>query len=248
MIDRMKQPKLSRKELLRLDRQSLTEMIPGRKLGLGAHEAPSEGACVMEAVAWVSGEPFSDHPRCADLAITNIAIEINDNVNDRLRQELLDAVPAITGSKTKSGRVRFNRVRVTAAFVLQSVSMVLGKIISQYTRKGFKPSRLVSLAIQDLREIADGSWPFSGYTRRVRLLDVIELIEHIVDSTCVCVPAEVTNSLSFIKRVAAMMERCGSKRSIEEDEYLEIMDRDIIYMLPQKDLPIFIAQVAMTRD
>ena len=31
----------------------------------GAHRSAAEGMCIMEAVAYVAGEPFSDHPSCA---------------------------------------------------------------------------------------------------------------------------------------------------------------------------------------
>ncbi len=77
----------------------------------GSHGRREDGVCFMEAVAWVTGEEHSDRPECACPALTELAILINDGVNDRVRQELLPAIPALVGSKTNSGKVRFNRVR-----------------------------------------------------------------------------------------------------------------------------------------
>ena len=34
-------------------------------LSAGAHEHVDEGACLMEAVSYVAGEPWSDKPTCA---------------------------------------------------------------------------------------------------------------------------------------------------------------------------------------
>lgn len=34
-------------------------------LGTGNHSSIEAGVCVMEAVAYVAGEPWSDHPKCA---------------------------------------------------------------------------------------------------------------------------------------------------------------------------------------
>ena len=42
-------------------------------LGVGAHASPDEGCCIMEAVAWVSGAPWSDHPECASPVIRMLA-------------------------------------------------------------------------------------------------------------------------------------------------------------------------------
>lgn len=33
----------------------------------GAHQEAEKAFCVMEAVAYVAGEPWSDHPKCVSL-------------------------------------------------------------------------------------------------------------------------------------------------------------------------------------
>lgn len=39
------------------------------KLTYGGHESRERGVCLMEAVAWMAGEPHSDRPSCTDPAL-----------------------------------------------------------------------------------------------------------------------------------------------------------------------------------
>jgi len=66
------------------------EQLPGIRLKSGAHYSFNEGACVMEAVAWVAGERWSDHPECACPVITAFLQSWNDALpNDAERDRLL---------------------------------------------------------------------------------------------------------------------------------------------------------------
>ena len=56
----------------------------------GSHSGPDEGACIMEAVAFVAGEPWSDHPRCVSPVIGAFLRNWNDNLpTDADRERLL---------------------------------------------------------------------------------------------------------------------------------------------------------------
>src|ERR1700676_304692 len=56
----------------------------------GAHEAASGEMCVMEAVAYVAGEPWSDHPACACPVISAFLRSWNDSLpSDADRDRLL---------------------------------------------------------------------------------------------------------------------------------------------------------------
>jgi hypothetical protein len=46
----------------------------------GAHDSPDAGMCVMEAVAYISGEPFSDHPACASPILSAFLRRWNDDL------------------------------------------------------------------------------------------------------------------------------------------------------------------------
>jgi hypothetical protein len=73
----------------------------GFKIGHGKH-APDNGKCVMEAVAYVAGEPHSDHPACACPIITAFLIRWNDDLpDDESRTRLLKPlVKKIVGTRS----------------------------------------------------------------------------------------------------------------------------------------------------
>jgi hypothetical protein len=56
----------------------------------GSHSGPDAGACIMEAVAFVAGEPWSDHPQCVSPVIGAFLRNWNDNLQtDADRERLL---------------------------------------------------------------------------------------------------------------------------------------------------------------
>jgi len=64
------------------------------RLNRGAHREDSGGACAMEAAAWLSGEPWSDHPTAVHRVIGNVARTVNDRVSDEVRQTLWPLIVA----------------------------------------------------------------------------------------------------------------------------------------------------------
>jgi hypothetical protein len=79
-------------------------------LGSGAHSSIETGVCVMEAVAFVAGDPWSDHPECACPVISAFMRAWNDGLpNDADRNRLLRPfIPKLVGSKG-SKKVRDRR-------------------------------------------------------------------------------------------------------------------------------------------
>ncbi len=69
------------------------------RLERGSH-LPDGAACVMEAVAYLAGEPWSDHPICASPIITSFLISWNDSMNDSDRQMLKPYIPRLVGTRT----------------------------------------------------------------------------------------------------------------------------------------------------
>jgi hypothetical protein len=67
----------------------------------GNHK-PNDDAnfCVMEAVAYVAGEPWSDHPQCTCPVITAFMVSWNDNLDDADRTRLLaPLIPHLIGTR-----------------------------------------------------------------------------------------------------------------------------------------------------
>lgn len=58
-------------------------------LSSGTHLTPDDGACVMELVSVLAGEPFSDQPHCTDPTLATVARVVNDEMSDRARQTLI---------------------------------------------------------------------------------------------------------------------------------------------------------------
>jgi hypothetical protein len=71
----------------------------GLRLARGSHESPEDGMCLMEAVSYVAGEPFSDHPECASPVIAAFGRYFNDGLEEVTRQRLLPYVPRLVGSR-----------------------------------------------------------------------------------------------------------------------------------------------------
>jgi hypothetical protein len=72
-------------------------------LGSGSHRAPNNGlveACVMEAVSYVAGEPWSDRPKCASRVLTSFLIRLNDRLDDGDRQLLKPYIVRLVGTNT----------------------------------------------------------------------------------------------------------------------------------------------------
>jgi len=65
----------------------------------GNHKSFEDGACVMECVAYVAGEPFSDHPQCACPVLTSFCISLNDNWTEDDRQRLKPFVERLVGTR-----------------------------------------------------------------------------------------------------------------------------------------------------
>jgi hypothetical protein len=66
----------------------------------GSHSSPEDGMCVMEAVAYVAGEPHSDHPKCASKVLTSFLISLNDRWDSDDRQLLKPFIRRLINTAT----------------------------------------------------------------------------------------------------------------------------------------------------
>ena len=86
----------------------MTPIVPDRLssldtlvIGNGSHD-PGNGTCAMEAVAWLAGEPHTDHPSCVCPAIGEFVRSWNDSLpDDASRARLLrPLLPDLIGTNT----------------------------------------------------------------------------------------------------------------------------------------------------
>lgn len=75
--------------------------LDGVVLDRGAHDRPEYGMCVMEAVAYFSGEEFSDHPTCVSPRIGAFLRTWNDQLEDEPRQRLQPYIQRVVGTNTE---------------------------------------------------------------------------------------------------------------------------------------------------
>ena len=68
-------------------------------LDAGEH-AEQVGFCVMEAVSWVAGEEWSDHPQCACPVIAAFMRRWNDDLDQETRQKLKPYIVRLVGTKS----------------------------------------------------------------------------------------------------------------------------------------------------
>jgi hypothetical protein len=71
------------------------ELMP--VLSRGKHRNPRRGACFMEMVSFLAGQPWSDHPGCTHPLLAEMARLVNDTVTDRLRAQLVPMIPSVIG-------------------------------------------------------------------------------------------------------------------------------------------------------
>ena len=67
-------------------------------LSAGKHKSPSDGMCVMEMVAFLAGDEWTDSPACASPIVTNFCQVINDKMPQAFRDKLQGYVPRLIGT------------------------------------------------------------------------------------------------------------------------------------------------------
>ena len=67
----------------------------------GQHAPGSGDMCLLEAVAWIAGEPWSDHPTCVDPVLAAFGRSWNDSLSDDDRDRLLlPFLPRFVGTRS----------------------------------------------------------------------------------------------------------------------------------------------------
>ena len=122
--------------------------IQALSLKSGSHEKADHEFCVMEAVAYVAGEPWADHPACASAVLTEFAIAWNDGLpSDEDRDRLLKPlIPRLVGT------------RASAKIEERRAYMALDWLIRVHTRKWLDLVPALSehaKALRDLPEVMD---------------------------------------------------------------------------------------------
>ena len=84
----------------------------------GTHHSPEHGMCMMEAAAYVAGEPHTDHPRCVSAVIGQFCRVWNDDLGSTMnRDRLRKWVPRVIGTNG-SHEVELQRMLLVAEWLM----------------------------------------------------------------------------------------------------------------------------------
>ncbi len=93
--------------------QERLDKLATMTLDSGAHDSVDAGMCAMEAVAWLAGEPHSDHPQCVCDVIGAAMRKANDRMPPDVRNELLR--PLLTKIIGTRGTLKIRKARAFIA-------------------------------------------------------------------------------------------------------------------------------------
>jgi hypothetical protein len=148
-----------------IDQERLAEVL-ARPILKGSH-SPDGQMCVMEAVAYVAGEKWSDHPQCASPLLTDFCVSWNDAMNDEDRQILKPFIPRLVNTRA-SAAVEMQRswmaldwyCRVSAPAWLRLARLVKEAEAIEATAPivDTKSARAAQSALDSARSAAAAAW------------------------------------------------------------------------------------------
>ncbi len=80
-------------------------------LSAGPHDGPEQGACVMELVSYMAGEPWSDRPVCTNPALARMAQIVNDRLTDNRRHLLVPLIGRLFGTDKATPSINVSLAR-----------------------------------------------------------------------------------------------------------------------------------------
>ena len=128
----------------------------------GKHGEPDEGMCLVEAAAYMAGEPFSDHPQCVDPVIAAFARTWHDRLpDDATRVERsLPLVSVIVGTKG-SAELSDRRAVAVGDWCWRHVLPVwldVAGLAEQATALRSRPEATTVEELRDLQGFGDAAW------------------------------------------------------------------------------------------
>jgi hypothetical protein len=64
----------------------------------GKGKTPADGGCILQVIDWIDRESWTDKPVCVHPVLARLAIYVNDKLDDKGRQRLLDLTPRLMGT------------------------------------------------------------------------------------------------------------------------------------------------------
>ena len=96
-------------------------------LSPGKHRSPRSGGCFMEIASFLAGERWSDHPKCTDPALAELARCVNDVMPDSERSRLSLMIPSVIGTAGNGADPMRTAALVVRDCALQALPLVTVK-------------------------------------------------------------------------------------------------------------------------
>mgnify|MGYP001342146763 CR=1 FL=1 len=143
-------------------------------LKTGSHPDPDAGLCVMEAAAWVAGEPHSDHPECVSPVLAAFMRSWNDDLDDEDRQKLKAFIPRVIGTAEDGRDERRGwlaadwlvRVHTPAWLELAGITDAAAALRALPELRDSGSLEAARPALADAREKGDAAWAAAGDAAR----------------------------------------------------------------------------------
>ncbi len=91
---------------------------PATALTVGTHLAPEDGACLMEWVSQLAGEPWTDHPATTHRLLSHLGRLVNDAMSATGRQALIPLGPRLQGLDSDDPRIAADLAGLTTRYAL----------------------------------------------------------------------------------------------------------------------------------
>lgn len=150
-----------------VDQDRLSEIV---HLEIGDHEDRGDGMCVMEAVAYATGQKHSDTPACVCPVIATYCRRLNDMMPGYQRDRLIQYIPQLPGSVAAPSVQRQRRelllnraIRVFAPIALEAAdrpeeAATLRSLPTAVDGEREKNELLRTLAILDAQDDGDDAY------------------------------------------------------------------------------------------
>ena len=87
--------------MTRRRRSTIAADLDSIHLAFGSHKTREEGMCLLEAVAYIAGEPHTDRPKCVCPVLAAFGRAWNDALDDEDRNRLLRPfIPRLVGTRS----------------------------------------------------------------------------------------------------------------------------------------------------
>jgi len=99
-------------------------------LSRGRHRRSARGACFMEFASYLAGERWSDHPACTHPLLATLGRNVNDQMSDEGRQQLLELVPSVVGLTSEDPAVDVRLALLCATDALPFVAADTQRVLA----------------------------------------------------------------------------------------------------------------------